>query len=49
MKIKDSLLLIIILLFISILFVPIERTDICLGIGITAVILAIIYFWIRKK
>jgi hypothetical protein len=49
MRIKDYLLVIIILLFISILFVPTENSGIAVGIGITAILLAIIYFWIRKK
>ena len=49
MKIKDYLLVIVILLFISILFVPAERTGIAIGIGIIALVLAVIYFWIRKK
>ena len=49
MKIKDYLLVIIILLFISILFVPKENSGIAVGIGITAILLASIYFLIRKK
>ena len=49
MKIKDYLLAIIVLLFVSILFVPTEKTGIAVGIGVVALILAVIYFWIRKK
>ena len=49
MKIKDYLLVIIIILFVSILFVPTENMGIAVGIGITALFLAVIYFWIRKK
>jgi hypothetical protein len=49
MKIKDYLLLIIILLFLSILFVPTGKPGIAVGIAISALVLAVIYFWIRKK
>jgi hypothetical protein len=49
MKIKNYLLVLIAILFISILFVPIENTNIATGIAIVALVLAIIYLFIRKK
>ncbi len=49
MKIKDYLLVIIILLFLSILFVPTKKSIIAVGIVLSALILTVIYFWIRKK
>ncbi len=49
MKIKDYLLVIVILLFVSILFIPAENANMAIGVGILALILTAVYFLIRKK
>jgi len=49
MKFKDYLLIVIILLFISILFVPTEKISIAIGIIISGIVLLLIYLLIRKK
>jgi len=49
MKTKEYLLILALLLFISILFVPIENSNMALGIGFAGVVVLLIYFLIRKK
>ena len=49
MKIKEYLLMIIVLLIISILFVPKEKVEVVVGIIAVAAILGLIYWKIIKK
>jgi len=49
MKFKEILLILIIILFISILFVPRDNMTISISILASAVALGILYWYIRKK
>jgi hypothetical protein len=48
MKLQEALPTIIILLILSILFVPIDRIDIVAGIISISAVLGIVYGWIKK-
>jgi hypothetical protein len=49
MKIKDYLFITIILLLISVLFVPIDRKAYAVWIIVLAVVLSIVYWFVKKK